>query len=355
MAPPVLVTGAAGFIGYHVAERLLAEGRDVVGIDHFSPYYDPALKRARFARLAERKGFTGLDLDLCDAERTRALFAEHRFGEVVHLAAQPGVRRALSEPEPYIASNVTAFLNVLEGCRHHGAGHLVYASSSSVYGANRKLPFCERDAVDHPISLYAATKRANEMMAHAYAHLFRLPVTGLRFFTVYGPWGRPDMAIYTFTDRIARGLEIEVAAGGAVARDFTYVDDVVEGIVRVLARVPAGDPDFDPMKPDPARSEAPYRIYNIGGDRPEGLNRVIRLIEQAVGRPAIRRDVPRPPGDVEETRADTRDLVRATGFSPAIPIEEGIRRFVAWYRAYHETATGDSSLIKRLSAGCGSR
>jgi UDP-glucuronate 4-epimerase len=335
MSAPILVTGAAGFIGFHVAQRLLAEGHQVVGLDSFTPYYDPSLKEARFARLLPHNTFAGERVDLADAEATRDLFARHRFERVVHLAAQPGVR--FVDPQPYAASNLLGFMNMLEACRHGGVGHLVYASSSSVYGANGKLPFSEHDAADHPISLYAATKKANEMMAHSYAHLFGLPATGLRFFTVYGPWGRPDMAVYKFTHAIAEGREIQVANGGRVWRDFTYVDDIVEGIVRLVERPPAADPAWNAAKPDPAISPAPHRVYNIGNDRPEEVNRLIALIEGALGRKANRIDVPLPPGDVLETRADVSDLRRHVGFAPETSLEEGIRRFVAWYRGYHGT------------------
>jgi UDP-glucuronate 4-epimerase len=335
MSAPILVTGAAGFIGFHVAQRLLAEGHQVVGLDSFTPYYDPSLKEARFARLLPHNAFVGERVDLADAEATRDLFARHRFERVVHLAAQPGVR--FVDPQPYAASNLLGFMNMLEACRHGGVGHLVYASSSSVYGANGKLPFSEHDAADHPISLYAATKKANEMMAHSYAHLFGLPATGLRFFTVYGPWGRPDMAVYKFTHAIAEGREIQVANGGRVWRDFTYVDDIVEGIVRLVERPPAADPAWNAAKPDPAISPAPHRVYNIGNDRPEEVNRLIALIEGALGRKANRIDVPLPPGDVLETRADVSDLRRHVGFAPETSLEEGIRRFVAWYRGYHGT------------------
>jgi UDP-glucuronate 4-epimerase len=335
MSAPILVTGAAGFIGFHVAQRLLAEGHQVVGLDSFTPYYDPSLKEARFARLLPHNAFVGERVDLADAEATRDLFARHRFERVVHLAAQPGVR--FVDPQPYAASNLLGFMNMLEACRHGGVGHLVYASSSSVYGANGKLPFSEHDAADHPISLYAATKKANEMMAHSYAHLFGLPATGLRFFTVYGPWGRPDMAVYKFTHAIAEGREIQVANGGRVWRDFTYVDDIVEGIVRLVDRAPAADPAWNAAKPDPAISPAPHRVYNIGNDRPEEVNRLIGLIEEALGRKANRVDAPLPPGDVLETRADVSDLRRHVGFAPSTPLEEGIRRFAAWYRGYHGT------------------
>jgi UDP-glucuronate 4-epimerase len=336
MPSPVLVTGVAGFIGFHVARRLLKSGVKVVGVDSFTPYYDMRLKEARFGELIACRDFLPARVDLSDEPATRALFAEHQPKRVVHLAAQPGVRRALTDPHPYVAANVVGFLNILEGCRHGGVEHLVYASSSSVYGANRKLPFSEHDPVDHPISLYAATKKADELMAHAYAHLFGLAATGLRFFTVYGPWGRPDMAVYAFTHAIAQGRPIEVANGGKVWRDFTYIDDVVEGVVRVLERPPTGDPYYDADRPDPATSAAPHRVYNIGNDRPEELNDLIALIEGALGRTATRLDRPLPPGDVLETRADISALRRAVGFAPGTPLQEGVRRFVDWYRGYHQ-------------------
>jgi UDP-glucuronate 4-epimerase len=333
MSSPILVTGAAGFIGYHVAERLLAQGQQVVGVDCFTPYYDVGLKEARFARLVPRDGFAGERVDLSDPQATRDLFQRHRFERVIHLAAQPGVR--FTDPQPYAASNLMGFMNMLEACRHAGIRHLVYASSSSVYGANRKLPFSEHDGTEHPISLYAATKKANEMMAHSYAALFGLPATGLRFFTVYGPWGRPDMAVYKFTHAIAEGREIEVANAGQVWRDFTYVDDIVEGIVRLVDKAPAGDPDWNAKSPDPATSAAPHRVYNIGNDSPEEVNRLIALIENALGKSAERVDVPLPPGDVLETRADVTDLRRDVGFAPSTSLEDGVNRFVAWYKQYH--------------------
>jgi UDP-glucuronate 4-epimerase len=294
-----------------------------------------ALKEARFAGLVGHEGFVPVRLDLADEDGTRDLFERHAPRRVVHLAAQPGVRLALREPRPYVIANVVAFLNILEGCRHGGIDHLVYASSSSVYGANRKLPFSEHDSTDHPVSLYAATKKADEAMAHSYAHLFGLPATGLRFFTVYGPWGRPDMAVYAFTHAIAQGRPIEVAAGGKVWRDFTYVDDIVEGVVRVLDRPAGPDPAWDAAAPDPATAGAPHRIYNIGNDRPEELNELISYIEEALGRRAERIERPLPPGDVLETRADVTDLRRDVGFAPSTSLKEGIRRFVEWYRGYH--------------------
>jgi len=333
MSAPILVTGAAGFIGFHVARRLLAEGHRVVGIDSFTPYYDVSLKEARFAGLGPHNSFLGERLDLADAQATQELFREHRFEKVVHLAAQPGVR--FVDPQPYAASNLMGFMNMLEACRHGGIRHLVYASSSSVYGANRRLPFSEHDGADHPISLYAATKKANEMMAHSYASLFGLPATALRFFTVYGPWGRPDMAVYKFTHAIAEGREIQVANAGDVRRDFTYVDDIVEGIVRLLDRPPRPDPAWNAERPDPATSPAPHRVYNIGNDNPENVNDLIALIEEALGRKANRLDVPLPPGDVLETRADVTDLRRDVGFAPSTSLSDGVRRFVEWYREYH--------------------
>lgn len=333
MPTPILVTGAAGFIGFHVVQRLLRDGHHVVGVDSFTPYYDVSLKEARFANLVPHNTFMPERMDLADPDATRDLFAQHRFERVIHLAAQPGVR--FIDPQPYVASNLVAFTHLLEACRHNGVEHLVYASSSSVYGANRRLPFSEHAAADHPISLYAATKKANEMMAHSYAHLFGLPVSGLRFFTVYGPWGRPDMAVYTFTRAIAEGREIQVANGGRVWRDFTYVDDIVEGIVRLVFHDATPDPAWDALDPDPATSSAPYRLYNIGNDRPQEINHLIALIEDALGKKARRVDVPLPPGDVLETRADVSALHRAVGFAPATSLEDGVRLFVDWYRGYH--------------------
>ena len=335
MSSPILVTGAAGFIGSHVAERLLAQGRPVVGVDSFTPYYDVALKEARFARLLPRNRFVGERVDLAEPQAVRELFQRHRCERVIHLAAQPGVR--FTDPMPYASSNLMGFMNLLEACRQAGVGHLVYASSSSVYGANRTLPFSEHESTEHPISLYAATKKANEMMAHAYASLFGLPATGLRFFTVYGPWGRPDMAVYKFTHAIAQGRTIEVANAGRVWRDFTYVDDIVEGIVRLVDKAPAADPGWDAEHPDPATSAAPHRVYNIGNDSPEEVNHLIVLIEAALGRKANRVDVPLPPGDVLETRADVTDLRRAVGFAPSTSLQDGVNRFVQWYREYHGT------------------
>ena len=333
---PILVTGAAGFIGFHVARRLCEEGRAVVGLDNFSAYYDPKLKQARRGQLARFPRLRFETLDLADRAGTAALFAAHRFPAVVHLAAQPGVRHSLIDPHAYADANLAGFLNVLEGCRHNGCRHLVYASSSSVYGGNTRLPFRVSDNVDHPLSLYGATKKANELMAHAYAHLFDLPATGLRFFTVYGPWGRPDMAMWSFTAAIAEGRPIRLFNQGRMRRDFTYIDDVVEAVARLIDQPPAADPTRSGDAPDPATSRAPWRIYNIGNDRPVEVTEVVDLIEQALGKPAIRELVPMQPGDLPETRADVADLAAAVGFSPKTPVEVGVGRFVSWYRDYSE-------------------
>lgn len=331
---PILVTGAAGFIGYHVARRLAEQGRAVVGVDNLSSYYAPELKRARLAQLEPFPSFRFEQIDLADRTATAALFAADRFDKVVHLAAQPGVRHSLVDPHSYTDANVTGFLNVLEGCRHNGCGHLLYASSSSVYGANTKVPLSITDNVDHPVSLYAATKKANELMAHSYAHLFRLPMTGLRFFTVYGPWGRPDMAMWLFTDAIARGNTIRLFNNGRMRRDFTYIDDIAEAVVRLIDRPAAPDPNWSGGEPSPATSAAPWRVYNIGNHTPVEVTEVVALIEQALGRKAEREFLPIQPGEVLETCADVADLEAAVGFRPNTPIAEGVRRFVAWYRGY---------------------
>jgi UDP-glucuronate 4-epimerase len=333
----ILVTGCAGFIGMHVARRLLEAGHDVVGIDNLNDYYDPGLKRARCEQLRPFSGFTFHKLDIADAAGVQALFREHTFPRVVHLAAQAGVRYSLENPQVYVDSNVTGFLNVLEGCRHHACRHLVFASTSSVYGANRKLPFSEHDHTEHPVSLYAATKKANEMMAHTYSHLFGLPTTGLRFFTVYGPWGRPDMSAFLFTRAILEGRPIDVFNHGDMERDFTYVDDIAEGVVRILEVIPQGDPCADMTHPDPARSTAPYRIYNIGNHQPVPLLQFIGVLEQTLGRKAVKNLLPMQPGDVRATFADVDDLRAAVGFAPATPLQEGIRRFCEWYRSYYRT------------------
>ena len=332
--PPVLVTGAAGFIGFHLARRLLAEGVGVVGFDSLSPYYDVALKRARLAELAPLPGFVFVQGDLADRDAVAALFAAHRPAHVVHLAAQAGVRYSLENPHAYADSNLTGFLNILEGCRHGGVAHLVYASSSSVYGGNVRMPFSTADSVDHPVSLYAATKKANELMAHAYCHLYGFPATGLRFFTVYGPWGRPDMAYWKFTEAIWEGRPIDVYNHGRMARDFTYVDDIVEAVARLIPLPARPDPDFDPMRPNPATSWAPHRVYNIGATRPERLTTLIELLERIVGRTAERRLLPMQPGDVAETWADVADLEAVVGCRPTVPLAEGLERFVLWYRRW---------------------
>jgi UDP-glucuronate 4-epimerase len=331
----VLVTGAAGFIGYHTAEKLLARGYEVLGVDNLNPYYDVALKRARLARLEGRSQFRFLQLDLADSAAVAALFAAEQFPRVVHLAAQAGVRHSLKEPHAYVRSNITGTLNVLEGCRHHGAGHLVYASTSSVYGANTHMPFSVHAEVGHPLSLYAASKRANELMAHNYSALFRLPTTGLRFFTVYGPWGRPDMALFMFTRNILEGRPIDVFNHGHHRRDFTYVDDIAEGVVRSLERVAAPNPAWDSNAPDPATSSAPFRLYNIGNNQPVPLLRYIEVIEECLGRKAQKNLLPLQPGDVPDTFADIDDLVRDVGYRPATPIEVGVSNFVDWFCEYY--------------------
>jgi UDP-glucuronate 4-epimerase len=330
----ILVTGAAGFIGFHVARRLLQNGRKVVGLDNINDYYDPKLKEARLAELAKLPGFTFVKLDLAEREAMAALFAEHKFPQVVHLAAQAGVRYSLVNPHAYVDSNVQGFMNVLEGCRHNACKHLLYASSSSVYGANTRLPFSVHDNVDHPISLYAATKKANELMAHTYSHLYRLPATGLRFFTVYGPWGRPDMAMFIFATAIVEGKPLRLFNNGNMRRDFTYVDDVTEAVARLVDHVPAPNPAWSGDDPDPATSLAPWRIYNIGNNRTVEVSRVVELLEQEFGRPAIREMAPMQPGDVAETRANVDDLTREVGFKPSTSIEDGIKRFAGWYRGY---------------------
>ena len=332
---PVLVTGAAGFIGYHLAERLLGEGRPVVGLDNMSDYYDVELKRARLKRLEQRPDFSFAAVDLADLEALRALFARHKFDLVFNMAAQAGVRYSLQNPHAYVRSNLDGFVNLLECCRHGGVEHLVFASSSSVYGAVTKMPFSVHQNVDHPLSLYAATKKANELLAHSYGHLYRLPATGLRFFTVYGPWGRPDMAMYLFTKAILEGKPIEVFNNGDMQRDFTFVDDVVEALVRIGDRPAAPDPAWSGQSPDPATSSAPYRIYNIGNNAPVRLNRLIEVIEAATGKTAIKTYLPMQPGDVPATFADIDDLAHAVDFAPRTPIETGVERFVAWYRGHY--------------------
>lgn len=335
---PILVTGAAGFIGYHVARRLLENGKQVVGLDNLNAYYDPKLKDARLAELAKFKGFEFVRLDLADRAEIARLFTKRRFPYVVHLAAQAGVRHSLVDPHAYIDSNIVGFTNILEGCRHHGCKHLLYASSSSVYGSNTKMPFSIHENVDHPLSLYGASKKANELMAHSYAHLFKMPTTGLRFFTVYGPWGRPDMAMWIFAKAIAAGEPIRLFNHGNMRRDFTYVDDVVESIVRLVDRAPAGNPNYSGDAPDPGSSAAPWRVYNIGNNDPVELLEVVRLLEEKIGKKAIRELVPMQPGDVPATFANVDDLMRDVGFKPATPIDVGIGRFIDWYRSYHGLA-----------------
>src|SRR5262245_1205398 len=330
---PILVTGAAGFIGFHVARRLLEAGHRVVGVDNLSPYYDPALKQARLAQLEPFANFRFDKVDLADRARAAALFADG-FPHVVHLAAQPGVRHSLVDPHAYVDANVVGFLNVLEGCRRNGCRHLVYASSSSVYGANTKVPFRTSDNADHPVSLYGATKKANEAMAHAYAHIYGLPVTGLRFFTVYGPWGRPDMAPWLFTAAISEGRPIRLFNQGRMRRDFTYIDDIVEAVVRLIGRPAAANPHWSGDAPDPASSSAPWRLYNIGNNRPVELAEFVRVLEAVIGRPAVRELAPMQPGDVVETFADVDELQHAVDFRPNTPLEDGLRRFVDWYFAY---------------------
>jgi len=332
---PILVTGAAGFIGFHVAKRLSNDGRDVVGLDNMNAYYDPSLKEARRAELAKNNRLRFVKLDLADREGVAALFKEYRFPYVVHLAAQAGVRYSLIDPFAYVDANLTGFTAILEGCRHNGCRHLLYASSSSVYGSNTSMPFSVHNNVDHPLSLYGASKKANELMAHAYAHLFELPMTGLRFFTVYGPWGRPDMAMWIFAKAIMSGEPIKLFNNGNMKRDFTYIDDVVEAVVRLCDRPAATNPRFSGATPDPGSSSAQWRVYNVGNNRPVELLEVVRLLEEAIGKKAKRELLPMQPGDVPETFADIDDLMREVDFRPDTPIAEGIGRFVDWYRSYH--------------------
>lgn len=336
----VLVTGAAGFIGHGLCARLLELGHSVTGLDNLNDYYDVRLKRDRLARLQTHPHFRFAHLDLADDAGMDALFAasaqEGGLTHVVNLAAQAGVRYSLSNPRAYIQSNLVGFGNVLEGCRRHGVGHLVFASSSSVYGLNTAQPFSEHHNVDHPVSLYAASKKANELMAHTYAHLYGLPCTGLRFFTVYGPWGRPDMALHLFATAILNGQPIKVFNHGKMRRDFTYIDDIVEGIIRVMRRVPTPDPQWDSAAPDPACSSAPWRIYNIGNSNCVELDTFISTLEAALGKRAVRDYLPMQPGDVHSTHADTGDLARDTGFAPSTPLATGIARFVEWYRSYYK-------------------
>ena len=332
----ILVTGAAGFIGLHVSRLLLERGDEVLGIDNLNDYYDPGLKLARLECLEKFPNFRFVRIDIADAVTLAELFAAEKIRRVIHLAAQAGVRYSLSNPQAYVLSNLVGFGNVLEGCRQHDIEHLVYASSSSVYGANTRMPFSEHDSVDHPVSLYAATKKANELMAHTYSHLYGLPTTGLRFFTVYGPWGRPDMALFLFTKAILEGKPIDVFNHGNMQRDFTYVDDIVEGVIRVMDRNAAVNAEYDPISADPATSNAPYRVFNIGNNNPVQLLDFIGAIEKALGMAAEKRLLPLQDGDVPATYADTALLNDWVGFVPATPIQEGVNRFIAWYRDYYK-------------------
>jgi UDP-glucuronate 4-epimerase len=332
---PILITGAAGFIGFHLARLCLDRGHAVVGFDNLNSYYDVRLKQARLEILRKHSGFAFVEGDLADAAAVDGLFAAHKPTHVVNLAAQAGVRYSLENPRAYVDSNLVGFVNILESCRRHPVKHLAYASSSSVYGANTKMPFSVHDNVDHPLSLYAASKKANELMAHTYSHLFGIPTTGLRFFTVYGPWGRPDMALFKFTENILAGKPIDVFGEGRQRRDFTYVDDIVEGVYRVTLKVPQGDPAWTGEKPDPSSSKAPWRIYNIGNNKPVELMRFIAVIEAKLGKKAVLNLLPMQPGDVPATEADVDDLIRDVGFKPATSVEDGISRFVEWYREYY--------------------
>ncbi len=332
----ILVTGAAGFIGFHLSRKLLEGGDEVIGLDNLNDYYDVGLKKSRLAQLESSPGFKFVQIDLKDKISTDKLFKENQFGCVVNLAAQAGVRYSLTNPYAYLDSNLTGFLNLLEACRHFKAGHMIFASSSSVYGANKKMPFSVHDNVDHPLALYAASKKANELMAHAYSNLYSIPTTGLRFFTVYGPYGRPDMALFLFTKAILEGKPIDVYNFGKMKRDFTYVDDIVEGIVQLISRPPTGNKDWNPQQPDPATSFAPYRIYNIGNNKPVELLKFIEVLEEKLGRKAIKNFLPLQDGDVEETYADITDLEKETGFRPSTSIDNGIEKFVNWYCDYYK-------------------
>jgi UDP-glucuronate 4-epimerase len=332
----VLITGAAGFVGYHLSQRLLSDGVQVYGIDNLNDYYEVSLKKARLEQLLPRSGFTFQQMDLSDRTSIARLFQEQSFEYVLNMAAQAGVRYSIENPWAYLDSNLTGFVNVLEGCRHNPVKHLVYASSSSVYGANTKVPFSVTDNVDYPVSLYAASKKANELIAHTYSHLYQIPVTGLRFFTVYGPWGRPDMAYFKFVKAILAGKAIDVYNHGKMQRDFTYIDDIVEGVIRVMYKIP--DAIAQPDDPHAPNSKARYKVYNIGNNNPVELTRFIEVIEQAIGKTAVKNFLPMQPGDVPATYADVDELMRDVGFKPATPIEEGIRRFVEWYRGYYGEA-----------------
>jgi len=332
----ILITGAAGFIGHNLSKRLLEDGRTVVGLDNLNNYYDPQLKKARLAELLVYEGFSHARFDMADREKTAKLFETEQFDAVVNLAAQAGVRYSLINPHSYVDTNLVGFVNILEGCRHTRVKHLLYASSSSVYGANTKMPFTVHDNVDHPVSLYAASKKAGELMAHSYSHLFGLHSTGLRFFTVYGPWGRPDMALFLFTKAILEGRPIDVFNNGNMERDFTYIDDIVEGVVRLIDHLPKANPDWSGDAPDPASSYCPWRVYNIGNNSKEKLMRYIEVLEDCLGKKAKKNFLPMQDGDVPATYADVSDLVREIDFKPATTIEEGVKNFVAWYRGYYK-------------------
>lgn len=332
----ILITGAAGFIGFHLSKRLLADGWRVVGLDNLNPYYDPSLKQARLDLLVANPAFSHAHIELADRAAMERLFADHAFDAVVNLAAQAGVRYSLENPHSYVDSNVVGFVNILEGCRHSGVKHLVFASSSSVYGANTNMPFSVHHNVDHPVSLYAASKKSNELMAHVYSHLFGLPSTGLRFFTVYGPWGRPDMALFLFTKAILADRPIDVFNHGKMRRDFTFIDDIVEGVFRVISRIPEPNPDWSGDHPDAATSYCPYKLYNIGNNNPVELMRYIEVLEECLGKKAQKNFLPLQMGDVPATYADVADLERDVGFKPRTSIETGIKRFVEWYRAYYK-------------------
>jgi UDP-glucuronate 4-epimerase len=331
----VLVTGAAGFIGFHLCQRLLARGDNVIGLDNLNDYYEVSLKENRLKQLTDKDNFTFIKCDLADRDKMEKVFAEHQFDAVVNLAAQAGVRYSLTNPHAYVDANLVGFMNILEGCRHQQVGHLVYASSSSVYGANTSMPFSVHDNIDHPVSLYAASKKANELMAHTYAHLYKLPCTGLRFFTVYGPWGRPDMALFLFTKAILAGEPIDVFNHGRMRRDFTYIDDIVEGVMRVTDQPAQSNPEWSGDNPDPGSSAAPYRVYNIGNNSPVELMHMIETLEKSLGKEAVKNFLPIQPGDVPATWADVDALSDAVGFRPATSIEEGIARFVDWYKNYY--------------------
>lgn len=334
----ILVTGSAGFIGFHLARKLLENDMAVVGLDNLNPYYDPELKKARLELLAAYDSYTHVNLDLSDRDGMADLFAEHSFDAAVNLAAQAGVRYSLENPHSYVSTNIVGFTNILEGCRHSRVKHLVFASSSSVYGANTKMPFSVHQNVDHPLSLYAASKKSNELMAHTYSHLYGMPVTGLRFFTVYGPWGRPDMALFLFTRAILEDRPIDVFNHGKMVRDFTYIDDIVEGVYRVIFRIPEPEPGWDSNDPDPATGSCPYRIYNIGNNNKVELMRYIEVLEECLGKKAEKNLLPMQLGDVPATYADVSDLERDVGFKPDTPIEVGIKHFVDWYKSYYKIA-----------------